>query len=145
MSKMIFVNLPVTDLARSIAFYEAVGAARDDRFADETAQCMSFSGSIHVMLLTHAKFSTFTDRAIVDPRTSTQVLLALSQDSRDAVNAIVDAALAAGGSEPHEAQDHGFMFERAFADPDGHGWGVMWMDMAAFENMNAGEKAEAGA
>ncbi|AUW59386.1 lactoylglutathione lyase [Sphingobium sp. SCG-1] len=145
MSKMIFVNLPVTDLARSITFYEAAGAVRDDRFADETAQCMTFSDSIHVMLLTHEKFSTFTNRSIVDARTSAEVLLALSQDSRAAVNAMVDAALAAGGSEVHEPQDHGFMFERAVADPDGHGWGVMWMDMAAFEKMNAGQKAEADA
>jgi uncharacterized protein len=140
MAKMIFVNLPVRDLAHSIAFYEAVGAVRDDRFADETAQCMTFSESIHVMLLTHEKFSTLTSRSMIDSRTSAQVLLALSEESRDAVNATAKAALAAGGSEVEPAEDHGFMFQRAIADPDGHGWALTWMDLAAFEQMQAARK-----
>ena len=132
MPKMIFVNLPVTDLARSIAFYEAVGAVRDDRFADDTAQCMTFSQSIHVMLLTHEKFRGFTTLTIADPRQTAHALLSLSEDSREAVNATIRRALVAGGGEPHPIEDNGFMLSGSFSDPDGHGWGVMWMDLDAF-------------
>jgi hypothetical protein len=92
---------------------------------------MSFSESINVMLLTHDKFRQFTPRPIADPKEWAQVLLALSCESRDGVNEITGNALAAGGSEVHEPEDHGWMYSRAFADPDGHGWGPMWMDVAA--------------
>ncbi|MBA4089792.1 MULTISPECIES: VOC family protein [Sphingomonadaceae] len=129
--KMIFVNLPVSDLAASIAFYEAVGAVPNMDFADDSAQMLSFSETIHVMLLNHERFASFTTRAIPNAHDTAQVLLCLSETSRDAVDATVDKALAAGGTEPNPKQDHGFMYGRDFADPDGHIWEVAWMDMEA--------------
>nr|WP_316627711.1 VOC family protein [uncultured Brevundimonas sp.] len=132
MPQLIFINLPVADLPRSIAFYEAVGAARNPMFSDETAACMVVSDVIHVMLLTHDKWRTFTDRQIPDAHASAQVLLCLSQDSRAAVDAVVAQAGTAGGRvDPNPTQDYGFMYGRSYADPDGHIWEVMWMDAAA--------------
>ena len=132
MSKLIFINLPVTDLKRSMAFYAAIGAANNPRFTDETAACMVVSDAIHVMLLTHDKWRQFTSKPIVDAHASAQVLLCLSADSKDEVDAYVDKAMAAGGKgDPTPTQDFGFMFGRSFEDPDGHIWEVMWMDMAA--------------
>ena len=97
MSKLIFVNLPVTDLKRSMAFYEAVGATNNANFTDDTAACMVISETIHTMLLTHDKWRQFTSKAIVDALASAQVLLCLSEDSRDAVSAMVEKAAGAGG------------------------------------------------
>ncbi|MBV8685671.1 MAG: VOC family protein [Alphaproteobacteria bacterium] len=131
MSKLIFVNLPVADLGRSIAFYEAIGATKNPIFSDETAACMVISDVIHVMILTHDKFRQFTPRAVADARSATEVLLCLSAESRQAVDDITEKALAAGGAEVRPAEDHGFMYGRAFEDPDGHIWEPMWMDMAA--------------
>jgi predicted lactoylglutathione lyase len=132
MPKMIFVNLPVTDLARSTAFYEAIGATRNPMFSDETAACMVFSDTIHAMLLTHDKWRTFTDRAIPDAQASAQVLLCMSEDSRAGVDRVIDAGAAADGrGDPNPRQDYGFMYGRSVADPDGHIWEVMWMDPAA--------------
>lgn len=129
--KMIFVNLPVKDLPASIAFYEAVGAIRNNDFADDSAQMMSFSDTIHVMLLTHERFSSFTPRKVPNAHETAQVLLALSEASRPDVDTTTDKALAAGGTEPNPRQDHGFMYGRNFADLDGHIWEVAWMDMEA--------------
>ncbi len=141
MPKMIFINLPVADLDRSIAFYEAVGATKNETFCDDTAACMVVSDVIHVMLLTHDKRKTFTDRAIPDAHASAQVLLCLSEDSRDAVDAVVAKAGAAGGKvDPNTTQDYGFMYGRSYADLDGHIWEVMWMDPAA---VSAGPEAAA--
>ena len=132
MSQLIFINLPVADLPRSIAFYEAVGATKNPKFSDDTAACMVVSDVIHVMLLTHDKWRTFTDRQIPDAHTSAQVMLCLSQASREAVDTIVDQAGGAGGRiDPNATQDYGFMYGRSYADPDGHIWEVMWMDPAA--------------
>ena len=132
MTRMIFINLPVTDLDRSIAFYEAIGAVKNPMFSDDTAACMVVSDVIHVMLLTHDKWRTFTDRAIPDAQNSAQVLLCVSEDSRDAVDAAVKAATGGGGlADPTPAQDFGVMYGRSYADPDGHIWEVMWMDPAA--------------
>jgi len=132
MSKLIFINLPVTDLKRSLTFYAAIGAANNPQFTDETAACMVVSDAIHVMLLTHDKWRQFTSKPIVDAHASAQVLLCLSADSKDEVDAYVDKAMAAGGKgDPTPTQDFGFMFGRSFEDPDGHIWEVMWMDMAA--------------
>jgi len=132
MPKMIFVNLPVTDLKRATAFYEAVGAVRNPQFSDDTASCMVFSETIFAMLLTHDKFRQFTPRKIADAKTSTEVLICISADSRDAVDDIVGKAKAAGGSaDPSPKQDFGLMYGRSFEDPDGHIWEVMWMDVAA--------------
>ncbi|MBN9466641.1 VOC family protein [Brevundimonas sp.] len=132
MPQLIFINLPVADLPRSIAFYEAVGATKNPMFSDDTAACMVLSDVIHVMLLTHDKWRTFTDRQIPDAHASAQVLLCLSQDSREAVDAVVAQAAGAGGQvDPNTTQDYGFMYGRSYADPDGHIWEVMWMDAAA--------------
>jgi predicted lactoylglutathione lyase len=134
MSKLIFVNLPVTDLARATAFYEAVGARKNAQFCDETASCMVFSETIHTMLLTHDKFRLFTPKAIADAKQTSEVLICISADSRAEVDAMVDKAGSAGGrADPGPKQDHGFMYGRSFEDPDGHIWEVMWMDVAAMQ------------
>jgi uncharacterized protein len=129
--KMIFVNLPVADLGTSMAFYKSIGFENNANFTDDTAACMVWSEAIHVMLLTHAKWRTFTSRPI-PPVTSSEVMLALSCDSRKAVDAMNEAAAANGGTaDINPAQDHGFMYNRNLADPDGHIWEAMWMDPAA--------------
>ncbi len=131
MTKMIFVNLPVVDLKKSMAFYDALGFTNNPQFTDETAACMVWSETINVMLLTHEKWRTFTDRPI-PPSTSSEVLLAISCESRTAVDAMNDAAAAHGGTaDINPMQDHGFMYNRNLADPDGHVWETMWMDMSA--------------
>ena len=140
--KMIFVNLPVQDLQRSMAFYEGIGAKRDARFCGPESGCMVLSETIVVMLLTHRHFSQFTKKQIGDPRTTAQVLLSLSQESRAAVDAIVQNAAALGGRvDTGGVHDEGFMYGRDFEDLDGHGWGVLWMDMAAFEAAQKGQTA----
>ena len=132
MTKLIFVNLPVTDLARATAFYQAIGAEKNEQFSDETASCMVLSETIHVMLLTHDKFRQFTPKKIADARTSSEVLICISADSREAVDDVVGKAQGAGGGvDPGPKQDCGFMYGRSFEDPDGHIWEVMWMDIAA--------------
>jgi hypothetical protein len=131
MAKTIFVNLPVTNLARSIAFYGALGARQNDQFSDDTAAMMSFSEEINVMLLTHDKYRQFTAKPIADAHATSQVLLALSVDSREAVDSTFETALAAGGAPARETEDHGWMYCRAFEDPDGHVWEPFWMDVAA--------------
>jgi predicted lactoylglutathione lyase len=132
MAKMIFVNLPVTDLPASMKFYEAVGFTNNPMFTNEQAASMAWSDEIVVMLLTHDFWKTFTDRAIPDAHKSAQVFLCLSHDSKDSVDAIVAKAGAAGGkAEPTPTQDHGFMYGSSFEDPDGHIWENVWMNMAA--------------
>ncbi len=132
MTKMIFVNLPVTDLKRSMAFYEEVGFTNNPQFTNDQAAAMAWSDEIVVMLLRHDFWKTFTDKAIPDARSVAQVLLCLSQDSREAVDAIVSNAVNAGGrSEPTPTQDMGFMYGRSFEDPDGHIWENVFMDMSA--------------
>jgi predicted lactoylglutathione lyase len=128
-SKMIFVNLPVRDLKKSTAFYTAVGGTINPQFSDNTASCMVLSDTIHVMLLTYEKWAVFTKKPICNAHEASEVMLALSADSRDAVNTMTDAAGKAGGkADVNPPQDHGFMFGRSFEDPDGHVWEVMWMD-----------------
>ena len=135
MPKMIFVNLPVTDLARATAFYEAIGAEKNPQFSDHTASCMVLSETIFVMLLTHEKFRQFTPKRIADSRETTEVLLCLSADSRGAVDEMVGKAAPAGGkADPVPQQDHGFMYSRSFEDPDGPIWEVVWMDVAAAQD-----------
>lgn len=132
MSKLIFINLPVKDLERSKAFYEAVGAGNNPAFSDDTAACMVFSDTIHAMLLSHEKWRQFTSKPIVDAHANAQVLLCLSADSRDEVSRLVARASSAGGkADPTPVQDYGFMYGRSFEDPDGHIWEVMWMDPSA--------------
>jgi len=131
MSKSIFISLPVTDLAASRAFYTAMGFVNNPAFTDDSAACMVWSEAINVMLLTHAKWRTFTTRPI-PPSTSSEVALNLSCDSRASVDAMNAAAAANGGTgDINPPQDHGFMYSRDMSDPDGHIWGAMWMDAAA--------------
>lgn len=129
MASMIFVNVPIRDLAASMAYYKALGFEHNPDFTDETAACIVISDTIFLMLLTHAKFKEFSSRPIPDPKEQTQALYALSRDSREAVDAIAEAGLKAGGSEYRPAQDMGFMYSRAIADVDGHVWEYVWMDM----------------
>lgn len=131
MSKMIFVNLPVTDLPRSIAFYEAIGFTLNPQFTNDQAASMVWSDAIYVMLLTPDFWRTFTDKAMVDPKQSAQMALAINRDSPEEVDAIVEAAAGAGGKgDVSPTQDHGFMYQRSFEDPDGHNWEPFWMDPA---------------
>lgn len=132
MSKLIFVNLPVSDLERANAFYEAIGAVKNPQFSDSTATCMVFSETIHAMLLTHDKFRQFTPKPIADATASTEVLICMSADSREDVDSVVARAAGAGGrADPGPKQDYGFMYGRSFEDPDGHIWEIMWMDVEA--------------
>ncbi|AZI34651.1 hypothetical protein NT2_02_02420 [Caenibius tardaugens NBRC 16725] len=130
MPRMIFVNLPVTDLARAKAFYTALGFVNEPRFTDDTAAAMQWSDTIVVMLLTHDKWKSFTTRPIPAPETS-EVMLCVSCDSREEVNRLADTAANHGGkADVNPSQDHGFMMSRTFTDPDGHVWEPMWMDPA---------------
>lgn len=132
MQRMIFINLPVADLAKSVAFYEATGATKNPQFSDDTAACMVISDTIYVMLLTHEKWATFGDVPILDARTGAQVFLCLTQDDKSGVDRTVEQAAAAGGrADPTPSQDHGFMYGRSYADPDGHIWENVWMDPTA--------------
>jgi len=132
MPKLIFVSLPVIDLARSDAFYQAIGAVKNEQFSDHTASCMVFSDSIHAMLMTHDKYRYFTSKEIADPKTMSQVLICLFVDSREAVDDMIGKAKAAGGNlDPSPVDDFDFMYGRSFEDPDGHMWGVSWMDAEA--------------
>lgn len=133
MARMIFVNLPVRDLTETVRFYGALGFSFNPKFTDETATCMVVSDTIYVMLLTRERFADFTPKSIVDARAATEVLLALNFDSREDVDAIMDKAIAAGGREARPPQDLGFMYGRAFEDPDGHIWEPYWMDPKALE------------
>ena len=136
---MIFVNLPVRELEASTAFYDALGGALNPQFSGDNSTCMMFSDAIGVMLLTHEHYRQFTKRPIGDARRESQALFALSVDSRDAVNATLAQAAAAGGrADPNPAQDHGFMFSRSVEDPDGNVWEIMWMDPAALKQKPEG-------
>ena len=138
MSKLIFVNLPVSDLPKSMAFYEAIGAVNNAQFTDHTAACMVLSETIHVMLLTHDKFRQFTPKTIANARETTEVLICMSSDSRNDVDGTLAKAEAAGGTiDVGPKQDYGFMYGRSFEDPDGHHWEVMWMDVAAAQSAMA--------
>ena len=129
MSQMIFVNLPVRDLPKAKAFYEAIGAVNNPQFSDDAGACMVFSEAIYVMLLTHMKWATFTGKPIADAHKASEVMLALSCDSRDAVHARTDAAGKAGGvADCNPPKDYGFMLNRNFEDLDGHVWEAFWMD-----------------
>ena len=131
MTKSIFVNLPVADLPRSKAFYEALGFTNNPQFSDDTAACMVWSETISVMLLTHAKWHTFTSRPLPAAGAS-EVMLAVSCDSKTAVDRMNEAAAKHGGTaDINPKQDLGFMYNRNLADPDGHVWEAMWMDPTA--------------
>jgi hypothetical protein len=128
MVSQIFVNLPVKDLDKSVAFYKALGFSFNPQFTDETAACMVMSDSIYAMLLTEAKFATFTPNPLSDAKKNTEVLVAVSLENRAAVEEIIRRALAAGGSTYSEPQDYGFMYQHGFQDLDGHIWEPFYMD-----------------
>jgi uncharacterized protein len=132
MAKLIFINLPVSDLARATAFYQAIGAVKSGQCSDDTASCMVFSETIHVMLMTHDKYRQFTTKKIADARTTSEVLICISADSRAEVDDLVSKAGSAGGViDPSPQDDYDFMYGRSFEDLDGHLWGVNWMDFEA--------------
>ena len=131
--RMLFVNIPVADLERSKAFFAKLGFSYNPNFTDETAACMLVGEQAFVMLLTREKFAEFSKLPIADPTTHALALYCFSASSRDEVDAVSAAALAAGGTEVDDAEDFGFMYSRSFFDLDGHGWQVMWMDPAAAE------------
>lgn len=129
----IFVNLPTSDLDRAKAFYTALGAEINPLFTDENAACIVWDENVYFMLLTKEYFATFTDKPVIDTATSAQVLVALSRASREEVDTTVSAGLDAGGSEPRDAQDYGFMYSRDLEDPDGNILEFMYMDPQAAE------------
>ena len=128
MPQMIFVNLPVRDLEKSKAFFTALGFAPNATYTDDKAASFNISDTIMLMLLQQDFFATFINRPISDARAQAQVILALSSPSRAAVDETLEKVLAAGGKEPTEARDYGFMYQRSFEDPDGHLWEVAHMD-----------------
>ena len=127
MINQVFLNLPVADLQRSVAFFKALGFVHNPQFSDDTAACIVISDAISVMLGTHAKFREFTPKAICDTSQAVEVLISLSCESREQVDELVSKALAAGGSTHDKPEDLGFMYSHSFVDPDGHGWGVLHM------------------
>lgn len=138
MATQIFVNLPVRDLAASQAFYRALGFGIDPQFTDDNAACVVLGDTVYAMLLTHDFFRRFTRKELADAQTTTEVINALGVGSRARVDEIADRALASGGSATSDPQDEGWMYSRAFADPDGHQWEVMHMDTAAAQEIDEG-------
>ena len=137
MSRMIFVNLPVADVARSTAFYEAIGMVKNEKFSNDHGAAFVWSDTINFMLTDKQFYSTLTTRPIADTHATSAVLIALSHESRAEVDMMTDAAIAAGGREAHGPEDLGFMYSRAFWDPDGHAFGPMWMDVSAMHAATA--------
>ena len=133
MSTRIFVNLPVADLKAAMAFFGKLGFGFNPQFTDDNAACMVISEHNYAMLLTHPFFKGFISKPMADAHKETGVLVAISLESREKVDEMAAAALVAGGKEPREAQDHGFMYSRAFEDLDGHVWEPFWMDPAHAE------------
>ncbi len=145
MPTSIFVNLPTTDLERSTDFYTALGFSINPLFTDENAACVVLDDNIYFMVLTREYLGTFTDKQIIDPKTHAQTSLAFTRDSRDEVDEMLAKGLAAGGSEPREAQDFGFMYSRDLEDPDGNILGFLFMEPAAAEMGPEAYLAEQGA
>lgn len=145
MTKMIFINLPVTDVARSTAFYSALGFTRNPAFSNDVASAMEWSDAIKVMLLDPAFYATFTNKPIADAHATSGALYCLSFDSRDGVDAITTAARESGGREVRAIEDQGFMYGGAFEDPDGHTWETMFMAAGAEDIIAEQNAAAAGA
>ena len=132
MAKQIFINLAVKDLQKSMDFYTALGFTNNPQFSDDSGKCMVWSENIFVMLLTHEKFAAFATKPIADTKSSVAGLFSLSTDNVDEINNIMKNGLKAGGKEPNEMRDYGFMQQRTIEDPDGHTWEVFYMDMSKF-------------
>jgi uncharacterized protein len=128
MTTKMFVNLPVKDLKKTIAFYKALGFTFNPQFSDDTGACMVISEHNYAMLLTHEKFKSFATKPIPDAHKTTGVMVALALDSKQAVDDMAAKAVNAGGKEPKPKADYGFMFQRTIEDPDGHTWEPFWMD-----------------
>ncbi|PSR53450.1 glyoxalase/bleomycin resistance/extradiol dioxygenase family protein [Adhaeribacter arboris] len=133
MATQIFVNLPVKDLNKSIEFFKNLGYSFNPQFTDENATCLIISDTIYVMLLVEPFFKSFTKKAIPDTTQNAQVILALSAESREGVDDLVNKAIAAGATTPNDKQDQGFMYGWGFQDLDGHLWEVMYMDPSAVQ------------
>src|SRR5574343_112713 len=131
--KQIFINLPVSDVQRSMDFYTALGFTNNPQFSDEQGKCMVWSDTIFLMILSHEKFASFTNKPIADTKTNIAALLSLSLESTDAMNAMMEKGLAAGGTEPTELRDYGFMQQRTIEDFDGYTWELFYMDVTKFE------------
>jgi len=132
MATQIFINLPVKDLKKSMAFYEGIGFKNNPQFTDDTAACMVVNDTIFVMLLTHDKVKQFISKSIIDAKKTVGVINSISLNSSQEVNSFLEKALKAGANEYKEAQDYGFMQMRSFEDPDGHNWEVFYMDISKF-------------
>ena len=130
-SRQLFVNLPVENLDRTIAFFAALGFGFNPKSTDENATCLVISEHIQVMLLTKPFFAGFTKKPVADARAATETLLAISCESREEVDALMAKAVAAGAATPMEIKDYGFMYQHGFEDLDGHQWEVFWMDESA--------------
>ncbi len=137
MSKQIFINLAVKDLQKSFDFYTALGFTNNPQFSDETGKCMVWSDHIFVMLLTHEKFVTFATKPLADTKSTLAGLFSLSMDNIDEMNTIMTNGLSAGGIEPHEVRDYGFMQQRTIEDFDGHTWEVFYMDTSKFSEQSS--------
>jgi predicted lactoylglutathione lyase len=137
MAKQIFINLAVKDLRKSMDFYTALGFTNNPQFSDDSGKCMVWSENIFVMILTHEKFASFATKPLADTKSKLAGLFSLSVDSLDEVNRIVANGLNAGGTEPHEIRDYGFMQQRSIEDPDGHTWEIFYMDITKFPTEQA--------
>jgi predicted lactoylglutathione lyase len=140
MAKQIFINLAVKDLQRSMDFYTALGFTNNPQFSDDSGKCMVWSENIFVMILTHEKFAGFATKPIADTSSNVAGLFSLSVDSVDGVNKIVTNGLKAGGTEPNEMRDYGFMQQRTIEDPDGHTWEIFYMDISKFPSEKPAEQ-----
>jgi uncharacterized protein len=132
-NRMIFPNLPVRDLKRTMEFFTKLGFEYNPKFTDDKAACMTINEQAHVMLLAEPFFKTFTKRQLCDTKTHVEGMIALSCESRAEVDDLLARAVAAGGAEARDPQDHGFMYARSFYDLDGHQWEVLWMDPKAIQ------------
>lgn len=134
MSKQIFINLAVKNLNQSMEFYKALGFENNLQFSDDTAKCMVWSESIYLMILSHEKFTSFTNKPIADTKSAIAGLFSLSLESVEQMNDLMAKGLSAGGIEPNEIRDYGFMIQRTIEDFDGHTWELFYMDMSKFPN-----------
>ena len=132
MTKQIFINLAVSDVQKSMDFYTALGFTNNPQFSDDSGKCMVWSENIFLMILSHEKFSSFTSKEIADSKSKIAGLYSLSLENIDEVNNMMENGLKAGGIEPNEARDYGFMFQRTIEDFDGHTWEIFFMDMSKF-------------
>src|SRR6478735_12089716 len=143
MAKQIFINLAVADVQKSMDFYTALGFTNNPQFSDDSGKCMVWSESIFVMILSHEKFASFATKPIADTKSNVAAFFSLSVDSADEVNSIMANGLKAGGVEPNEMRDYGFMQQRTIEDFDGHTWEIFYMDISKFPAQQPAEQSAA--